>query len=188
MEVFRLIPFLVLPVSLLTVGCAKEAPLLPQDKEANIRASLAKLDPDDRELAEEQKFCPVKTENRLGSMGKPVKVMIKEQPVFLCWKGCEKQALADPDSTLATVEDLHIKAVLDKLDPDDRKVAEEQRFCAVETENRLGSMGKPVKVVIKEQPVFLCCKGCERRALANPNKTLAAVKKLKTPITDEKKE
>ncbi|HEY7326105.1 MAG TPA: hypothetical protein VH592_00590 [Gemmataceae bacterium] len=188
MDVSRIIPFLVLPASLFTVGCTKEAPLPPQNNEANIRASLAKLDPDDCELAEEQKFCPVKTENRLGSMGKPVKVIIKEQPVFLCCKGCEKQALADPDSTLARVEDLHIKAVLDKLDPDDRKMAEEQRFCAVEMENRLGSMGKPVKVIIKEQPVFLCCKGCERRALTNPNKTLAAVKKLKTPVTDQKKE
>ncbi|HTU89694.1 MAG TPA: hypothetical protein VMF69_06320 [Gemmataceae bacterium] len=106
MEVFRLIPFLVLPVSLLTVGCAKEAHLPPQDKEANIRASLAKLDPGDRELAEEQKFCPVKTENRLGSMGKPVKVMIKEQPVFLCCKGCERRALANPNKTLAAVKKL----------------------------------------------------------------------------------
>lgn len=65
------------------------------------------------------------------------------------------------------------------LSPEDRKVAEAQRFCAVEEENRLGSMGKPFKLMVKEQPVFLCCKGCQRKALADPDKTLAKVRQLK---------
>ncbi len=72
-----------------------------------------------------------------------------------------------------------IQANLAMLSPEDRKVAEAQRFCAVEEENRLGSMGKPFKVMLKDQPVFLCCKGCQRKALADPDKTLANVKQLK---------
>ena len=46
-------------------------------------------------------------------------------------------------------------------------------------ENRLGLMGPPVKVLLKGQPVFLCCKSCEEEALTNPDQTLAKVEKLK---------
>jgi hypothetical protein len=74
--------------------------------EAAIRANLAKLSPEDRKLAEEQKFCAVHTDNRLGSMGVPVKVMVKDQPVFLCCGNCKPTALADTDKTLARVQQL----------------------------------------------------------------------------------
>src|SRR5438067_918109 len=47
-----------------------------------------------------------------------------------------------------------------KLDPEDRKLAEAQRWCAVNTDKPLGSMGKPYKVMVKDQPVFLCCEHC----------------------------
>jgi hypothetical protein len=32
---------------------------------------------------------------------------------------------------------------------------------------------------VKDQPVFLCCKMCAKEAQADPDKTLAAVDKLK---------
>ena len=72
-----------------------------------------------------------------------------------------------------------VQTNLAKLSPEDRKLAEEQKFCAIESENRLGAMGVPVKVVVSDQPVFLCCKGCKEEALANPDKTLARVRELK---------
>jgi uncharacterized protein (TIGR03000 family) len=72
-----------------------------------------------------------------------------------------------------------VPAALDKLRPADRKLASEQKFCPVQTENLLGAMGKPVKVTVKGQPVFLCCKGCRKEALAHPDQTLARVKELK---------
>jgi uncharacterized protein (TIGR03000 family) len=71
-----------------------------------------------------------------------------------------------------------IKANLDKLGPEDRKLAEAQGFCAVQGTNSLGSMGKPVKVVLKDQPVFLCCPGCKEKAERDADKTLARVKEL----------
>ena len=80
------------------------------DDEADIRANLAKLDTQDRKLAEAQRFCAVENENRLGSMGTPVKVMVSDQPVFLCCKGCRKKALADPEKTLARVKELKAKS------------------------------------------------------------------------------
>jgi hypothetical protein len=78
-----------------------------------------------------------------------------------------------------------IKAALDKLSPEDRKLAEEQRWCAVEPENRLGGMGMPLKVTINDQPVFLCCKSCKTEALAHPEKTIADVNELKAKAKAE---
>ena len=68
---------------------------------------------------------------------------------------------------------------LAKLAPDDRKAAQAQRFCAVQEGIRLGSMGVPVKVTVKGQPVYLCCEGCEAKAKADPDRALEKVKKSK---------
>jgi len=76
-------------------------------------------------------------------------------------------------------QDAEVKANLAKLSSaDDRAIAEAQTTCPVSREP-LGSMGVPVKVMIEGQPVFLCCKSCEKRAKADPAKTLARVKELK---------
>jgi hypothetical protein len=97
------------------VGCgggSTESPGASQkgaDKAADIRANLGKLADKDRKLAEEQTFCAVLDENRLGAMGVPVKLMVKDQAVFLCCKGCREEALADPDKTLAKVKELKAK-------------------------------------------------------------------------------
>jgi Cu(I)/Ag(I) efflux system membrane fusion protein len=180
-------------------------PSTPEDdsaKDKKARAELAKLSPADRRLAEAQKFCVVLRTNLLGSMGPPAKVMIEGRPVFLCCGSCEEKATANPRKTLQTVEKLkqrkaaprgptglaptanaeeeaEIGEGLSRLAAADRKLAEAQRWCPVESENRLGSMGKPVKLAVKGQVLFLCCKACEKRALAAPDKTLAKVKELK---------
>lgn len=49
-----------------------------------------------------------------------------------------------------------------------------QKACPV-TGEELGSMGKPVAVTVKDQTVYVCCRGCAARAQADPDKTLAAV-------------
>jgi len=82
-------------------------------------------------------------------------------------------------------EGSRIERNLAKLSPADRKLADEQRFCAVETENRLGEMGVPVKITIKGQPVFLCCKGCRKIAEDDPQRTLGIVQKLKAATAAE---
>jgi hypothetical protein len=69
-------------------------------------------------------------------------------------------------------EEAGITEALGKLPPADREAARRQRFCVVETENRLGSMGPPVKVTIEGQAVFLCCEGCRQEALEQPQRTL----------------
>jgi hypothetical protein len=78
-------------------------------EQAEIKANLAKLAPEDQKLALAQRDCPI-TDEPLGSMGVPDKVMVQGQPVFLCCRACEKKAQADPGKTLAKVKDLKAKA------------------------------------------------------------------------------
>jgi hypothetical protein len=83
----------------------------PNSQEAEIKASLASLSPEDRRLADEQRFCPVIANSRLGSMGTPVKVNVDGQPVFLCCAGCKAKALKNPKTTLDRVAQLKRKHV-----------------------------------------------------------------------------
>jgi hypothetical protein len=93
--------------------------------------------------------------------------------------GCNRPAEGPKPNTPAAADHGDVKANLAKLSAEDRKLAEEQKYCAIESENLLGSMGKPYKVMIKDQPVFLCCDGCETRAKAHAERTLAKVQQLK---------
>jgi Cu(I)/Ag(I) efflux system membrane fusion protein len=176
-------------------------PSTPEDEDSKARKArleLAQLGAEDRRLAESQKFCAIQQSNLLGSMGAPIKILLEGQPVFLCCESCKTKAESDPRKTLETVErfkqgktappepspsvdakEAKIQAALAKLTPEDRKLAEAQRYCVIESENRLGSMNTPIKVMVNGQPVFLCCGGCRDDALADPAKTLQQVEKLK---------
>jgi Cu(I)/Ag(I) efflux system membrane fusion protein len=185
-------------------GGSTVRPSTPEDSEATMTQALARLSADDRKIAEKQQFCPILSDNKLGAMGVPVKVMLENQPVFLCCDGCKKQAQDHPQETLAKVQKLKegkspssggatpppaaqkkdpeakIQAALAKLSEADRILVSEQKFCVVLPKNRLGSMGPPVKIDINGKPVFLCCEGCRDNALADPEATLKKVESLKT--------
>ena len=79
----------------------------------------------------------------------------------------------------ATGEMGRIQAQMAKLSPEDRKLAEAQVFCALDQESPLGSMGTIYKVMCKGTPVFLCCKGCEAEARANPDHALTMLAQLR---------
>lgn len=181
-------------------------PTTPDDPDAKVKAALVKLSPADRALAESQQFCPVLTGSRLGSMGTPIKLTVKGQTVFVCCSGCREEAIQEADRTLKRVkakrsemgapaapeanapaipkplkespEDRKIAQELAKLSSADRALAEQQRFCIVSKESRLGSMGKPVKIKVGTETVFLCCEGCEDSAKEDPAATLARLKEL----------
>jgi hypothetical protein len=180
-------------------------PSMTRDEDAKFQAMLGKLSPEDRALVASQGYCPV-LGNRLGSMGLPVPVVLQEQKVFLCCKMCVKKAKANEKKTRAKVAELtartmsgasrpassssaaqgpggkreaKVRASLAKLSAEDRRLAEEQKYCPVQTDNLLGVMGPPVILDIQGQKVFLCCKGCTDEALENPEQTLAKVGELK---------
>lgn len=174
------------------------------DDESAIAAALEKLPPNDRKLALAQQFCAVAVNNRLGSMGIPVKVTVKGEPLFLCCAGCEQAVKDNPDETLRYLKELRAKtralaptpssierpkdeakekkllAEIAKLSPPDRALATAQRFCAVLEESRLGSMGPPIKLTLEGVPIFLCCKGCEQTAKSSPKATVARAEQLRT--------
>ncbi len=80
-----------------------------------------------------------------------------------------------------TPEDPEAKfaAVLARLPPADRALAEQQRTCPILKDSRLGSMGPPVKLTLAGETVFLCCAGCKGQATTNPEQTAARVKELR---------
>jgi hypothetical protein len=87
----------------LAAGCndQKSAPSGAGDDK--IRAAMEKLPAEDRAIAEQQGKCPVSGEV-LGSMGTPIKVMVKDKPIFICCKSCEKAVHDKPDEMLQKVE------------------------------------------------------------------------------------
>jgi hypothetical protein len=94
---------------------------------------------------------------------------------------------APPAKAAEASEEEVVHKNLADLSPEDRKLAEEQKYCAVQTADRLGEMGTPFKVMVKGQPVFLCCDHCKGNALKDPDKTLAAVARLKRQAAEEAK-
>jgi hypothetical protein len=65
---------------------------------------------------------------------------------------------------------------LAKLSEEDRASAMKQHMCPVSGE-MLGTMGEPVKVTVKDQDVWICCDGCKKDLLADPDRYLAKLKK-----------
>jgi hypothetical protein len=59
---------------------------------------------------------------------------------------------------------------------EDEKLIARQKVCPV-TDEPLGSMGAPVKLVVDGRTVFICCKGCEKELRAHAGKYLAKVPK-----------
>ncbi len=105
-----------------------------------------------------------------------------------CGKGARCCAVnADPDKKDAAAIEAEIKAARAKLSKEDQVLVEAQEYCPMMPDNRLGEMGTPLKVMVKDQPVFLCCKGCQRKALANPEATLAKVAELKAKVKESKR-
>jgi len=185
-------------------------PSTPEDTNAKVNQALARLSDDDRKIAEKQEFCPVLADSRLGAMGVPIKLVIENQPVFLCCDACKKAAQDNPQKTLSKVKQLQesnspgrsrqpapsaekngpevkIEAALAKLSEEDRNLAVTQRFCVVLPKSRLGSMGTPVKLTVAGEAVFLCCEACRDEALADADSTLRKAADLKKPHRGDKK-
>ncbi|MFO0842321.1 MAG: hypothetical protein U0797_07955 [Gemmataceae bacterium] len=94
--------------------------------------------------------------------------------------GAEAKKEQEPATPAAKSEkERKVEAARAKLDPADRALVEEQEFCPVMPKQKLGGMGVPVKVIVKGQPVFLCCKGCKSTAEEEPDETLKTVADLK---------
>ena len=81
-----------------TNGEGEHAGAMPANTE--VTAAIAELPAEDQAAAQKQKICPV-TDAALGSMGKPFKISVKDQDVFLCCEMCKDAVTDDPDKYLA---------------------------------------------------------------------------------------
>lgn len=106
-----------LAIALSIAGCDSKTPssaAVSSTLPPEVVAERAKLSAEDRALVETQEWCVISSDERLGSMGTPIKLTIKGQPVFICCGGCKKKAESDPDKTLAKLEELKAKAKAEK--------------------------------------------------------------------------
>jgi hypothetical protein len=87
--------------------------------------------------------------------------------------GCSGQNASQPaDGNQAseawkTGLDEKVVTALSDFSDADRTAALAQKVCPV-TDKPLGSMGKPPKVTVEGQDVFLCCAACEEEIKSNP--------------------
>ncbi len=88
-------------------------------------------------------------------------------------------AVVPPPAAAGAAETGEVGAERAKLSAEDRARVDAQEWCAVSTDERLGAMGPPLKLDVNGQAVYVCCKGCQRKALADPDATLAKVAELK---------
>jgi YHS domain-containing protein len=116
-----------------------------------------------------QKICPV-TGKPLGSMGDPVAVDVDGQRLYVCCAGCVDTVKANPAKYAAGRPDITVTSATEA----DAPLIARQRVCPVMDEP-LGSMGQPIKVMVGDKPIFLCCKGCIKKIQAEPAKYLAMV-------------
>lgn len=96
--------------------------------------------------------------------------------------GGEKTASGPKEGDVApgaSAKEKKIEAARAKLSAADRALVEAQDYCPVMPKQKLGSMGVPHKMMIKGQPVFLCCESCKGTAEDEPDETLKAVAQLK---------
>lgn len=66
------------------------------------------------------------------------------------------------------------QVTVDSATQADAALIARQKNCPVMDEP-LGSMGNPIKVMVGDKPIFLCCKGCVKEIRAEPTKYLEMV-------------
>jgi YHS domain-containing protein len=116
-----------------------------------------------------QKICPV-SGKPLGSMGEPVAVDVNGQTVYVCCAGCASAVTSNPAKYAAG----RVEITVTSSTQADAALIARQKVCPVMDEP-LGSMGNPIKVMVGNRPIFLCCKGCIKKIRAEPAKYLAMV-------------
>lgn len=164
--------------------------------------ALEKFTDAERDSIKVQEFCPV-GEQILGSMGPPLKIDHEGNTIWVCCEGCVSMFKKTPSEYLQKLDELKskntkriedeksIQSALAGLSPEDRSLAEKQEICPV-SEFRLGEMGKPIKVSVNDQEIFICCEGCHKQFMDEPEKHFeylrAYAARKKSEYSDSKSE
>ena len=125
-------------------------------------------------LVQQQRVCPV-MDTDLSDHGGPIKLIVGDQPVFVCCEGCIAEVSSRPhhfvEKTVSIMASRPRIAVL-RPTPSDDAAIRDQATCPV-TNQPLGDHGQPLKVVIDGQPIFVCCKGCVNKLRQQPDQHLS---------------
>lgn len=93
--------------------------------------------------------------------------------VAASFAGCAESPVPTANQTPAVAPaDGHEKTADVALSAEDQALADKQKVCPVGGE-ALGSMGTPVKMMVGDRAIFLCCEGCRGSVEKNPDKYLA---------------
>ena len=139
-----------------------------------VQVTVARLTEADRPLVERQRMCPVMEDSALGSHGTPIKLMVGNQPLFVCCEGCIGEVKENPRQYLEKTAAL-VQASRQQRRPqvnvfwavqNDDTAIRAQGVCPVMNQP-LGAHGRPLKVVIDGRPIFVCCQGCIDKAVQN---------------------
>lgn len=71
------------------------------------------------------------------------------------------------------------------LSATDKSLVAAQGYCVV-SEEALGSMGVPLKILAKDQPVFVCCKACEKTVRDKPEEMLVKRDEMRAKVATER--
>jgi hypothetical protein len=82
---------------------------------------------------------------------------------------------AGPSSPTAQSKEAKPEVKIAKLTEGDKAGIARQKVCPV-TGEKLGSMGDPIKVLVGDAPIYLCCEGCVAKVKKDPETYLRKVK------------
>ncbi|MEP3479734.1 MAG: hypothetical protein ABJZ55_10840 [Fuerstiella sp.] len=105
-----------------------------------------------------QKKCPV-MEKPLPANAKST--IVNGQLFYTCCPPCVDKIKADPKKYLEKLDAFYAASLAVPQTHDEIKIAV-QKICPV-MGKPLGSMGKPIKVKIGDEELFLCCEACRKK-------------------------
>jgi hypothetical protein len=98
--------FILAPLSLAVGGCRDQPPTIAitsADPEADIKFNLASLGPEEKRIAEQQKYCPIMDNVRLGEIGRPFKITVNGVTAYVCCENCVQEAQDEPEWALSKI-------------------------------------------------------------------------------------
>lgn len=120
---------------------------------------------------------------------------------MLCWKsfvwtlpclaltlivglsGCAETSPPAADVAADSATEEPSEEATTELSAEDQALVDAQIFCPVG--GKLGGMGTPVKVMVGEKPVFICCEHCREPLLEDPEKYLAELAEKQKKAAEE---
>ena len=103
--------------------------------------------------------------------------------VVIVLSGCAPAPDASPTATTPATDPASKNQTTEQvsLSAEDQALADKQQKCPIGG-TPLGDHGTPIKVMVGDRPVFICCEGCRQPLLDDPEKHLATLDAPAEPV------